>query len=212
MDVIQQLQPLLNSSYSIFVAAAATLAVLMKILSHIIKAMDWHDKHFVRKRLSRLRDIRSGATNTRLIRYLDDATELELFRIASGVSTSRSKMEYLLELDETGRWNRTQLRSLSKFVALQPDSKTPVLSVTSLDKLSAWTSGISTLLILFLGAWCLNILVRTGSPILGISGLLLFGVAILFARYLATDCIDYLIVTRAQRYLSLKAQMTETDQ
>jgi len=137
MDVIQQLQPLLNSSYSIFVAAAATLAVLMKILSHIIKAMDWHDKHFVRKRLSRLRDIRSGATNTRLIRYLDEATELELFRIASGVSTSRSKMEYLLELDETGRWNRMQLQSLSKFVALQPDSKTPVLSVTSLDKLSA---------------------------------------------------------------------------
>lgn len=212
MDVIQQLQPLLNSSYSILVAAAATLAVLMKILSHIIKAMDWHDKHFVRKRLSRLRDIRSGATNTRLIRYLDDATELELFRIASGVSTSRSKMEYLLELDETGRWNRMQLQSLSKFVALQPDSKTPVLSVTSLDKLSAWTSGISTLLILFSGAWFLNILVRTGSPILGISGLLLFGVAILFARYLATDCIDYLIVTRAQRYLSLQAQMTETDQ
>lgn len=212
MDVIQQLQPLLNSSYSIFVAAAATLAVLLKIASHIIKAMDWHDKHFVRKRLSRLRDIRSGATNTRLIRYLDDATELELFRIASGVSTSRSKMEYLLELDETGRWNRMQLQSLSKFVALQPDSKTPVLSVTSLDKLSAWTSGISTLLILFSGAWFLNILVRTGSPILGISGLLLFGLAILFARYLATDCIDYLIVTRAQRYLSLKAQMTETDQ
>lgn len=59
MDVIQQLQPLLNSSYSIFVAAAATLAVLMKILSHIINAMDWHDKHFVRKRLSRLRDIRA---------------------------------------------------------------------------------------------------------------------------------------------------------
>ena len=212
MDVIQQLQPLLNSSYSIFVAAAATLAVLLKIASHIMKAMDWHDKHFVRKRLSRLRDIRSGATNTRLIRYLDDATELELFRIASGVSTSRSKMEYLLDLDETGRWNRMQLQSLSKFVALQPDSKTPVLSVTSLDKLSAWTSGISTLLILFSGAWFLNILVRTGSPILGISGLLLFGLAILFARYLATDCIDYLIVTRAQRYLSLQAQMTETDQ
>jgi len=212
MDVIQQLQPLLDSSYSIFVAAAATLAVLLKIASHIMKAMDWHDKHFVRKRLSRLRDIRSGATNTRLIRYLDDATELELFRIASGVSTSRSKMEYLLKLDETGRWNRMQLQSLSKFVALQPDSKTPVLSVTSLDKLSAWTSGISTLLILFSGAWFLNILVRTGSPILGISGLLLFGLAILFARYLATDCIDYLIVTRAQRYLSLQAQMTETDQ
>ena len=212
MDVIQQLQPLLNSSYSIFVAAAATLAVLLKIASHIIKAMDWHDKHFVRKRLSRLRDIRSGATNTRLIRYLDDATELELFRIASGVSTSRSKMEYLLELDETGRWNRMQLRSLSKFLAMQPGSETPVLSVTSLDKLSAWTGGISTLLILFSGAWFLNILVRTGSPILGISGLLLFGLAILFARYLATDCIDYLIVTRAQRYLSLQAQMTETDQ
>lgn len=212
MDVIQQLQPLLNSSYSIFVAAAATLAVLMKILSHIIKAMDWHDKHFVRKRLSRLRDIRSGATNTRLIRYLDDATELELFRIASGVSTSRSKMEYLLELDETGRWNRMQLRSLSKFLAMQPGSETPVLSVTSLDKLSAWTGGISTLLTLFLGVGFMTLMASTGAPLMWLFGLLLFGVAILFAKYLATDFIDYLIVTRAQRYLSLQAQITETDQ
>lgn len=212
MDVIQQLQPLLNSGYSIFVAAAATLAVLMKILSHIIKAMDWHDKHFVRKRLSRLRDIRSGATNTRLIRYLDDATELELFRIASGVSTSRSKMEYLLELDETGRWNRMQLQSLSKFLAMQPGSETPVLSVTSLDKLSAWTGGISTLLTLLLGVGCMTLMASTGMPLMWIFGLLLFGLAILLARYLATDCIDYLIVTRAQRYLSLQAQMTETDQ
>nr|WP_314570744.1 hypothetical protein [uncultured Pseudomonas sp.] len=212
MDVIQQLQPLLNSSYSIFVAAAATLAVLLKIASHIIKAMDWHDKHFVRKRLSRLRDIRSGATNTRLIRYLDDATEPELFRIASGVSTSRSKMEYLLELDETGRWNRMQLRSLSKFLAMQPGSETPVLSVTSLDKLSAWTGGISTLLTLLLGVGCMTLMASTGVPLMWIFGLLLFGLAILLARYLATDCIDYLIVTPAQRYLNLQAQMTETDQ
>nr|GFC13963.1 hypothetical protein [Tanacetum cinerariifolium] len=84
MEVIQQLQSLLNSGYSIFVAVVATLTVLLKMLTQIVKAMNWHDKHFVRKRFSRLKDIRAEATSPRLVRYLDDAIELEMFRIASG--------------------------------------------------------------------------------------------------------------------------------
>lgn len=71
---------------------------------------------------------------------------------------------------------------------------------------------ISTLLTLFLGVGFMTLIASTGAPLMWLFGLLLFGVVILFARYLATDCIDYLIVTRAQRYLSLQAQITETDQ
>lgn len=211
MEIIQQLQSLLNSGYSIFVAVAATLTIFLKVVARITRAMDWHDKHFVRKRFSRLKDIRAGATSPRLVRYLDDAIELEMFRIASGVSTSRSKMEYLLELDETGRWSRMQLQSLSKFLALQPGSETPVLSVTFLDRLSAWASGISAVFTLLLGVGYLTELVVTGAPLMWILGLLLFGLAMLLGRYLATDCIDYIIVKRTQRYLGLQAQIPATD-
>lgn len=211
MEVIQLLQSLVNSGYSMFVAAAATLTVFLKIVAHITKEMDWHDQRFVRKRLSYLKDVRSGATSARLVKYLDDAIELEIFRVASGVSTSRSKMLNLLELDEAGRWSRMQLQSLAKFLALQPDSETPVLSVTFLDRLSAWISGISTLLTLALGVGYLTELVLTGAPLMWALGLLLFGLAMLLARYLATDFIDYVIVKRAQRYLSWQAQISAPD-
>jgi hypothetical protein len=211
MEVIQKLQSLLTSGYSVAAAVAATVSVLLKIMSHLLKAMDWHDKHFVRKRLSRLKDMRSGATSSKLVRYLDDAIELEMFRIASGVSTSRSKMEYLLQLDEAGHWSRMQLQSLSKFLALQSGSKTPVFSVTFLDRLSAWASGISALFTLALGVGYLTELVLTGAPLMWILGLLLFGISVLLGRYLVTDCIDYIIVKRTQRYLSSQAQMTATD-
>lgn len=211
MEVIQLLQSLVNSGYSIFVAVAAMLTVFLKIVAHITKAMDWHDQRFVRKRLSCLKDVRSGATSARLVKYLDDAIELEMFRIASGVSTSRSKMQYLLQLDETGRWSRMQLQSLAKFLALQPGSETPVLSVTFLDRLSAWISGISTLLTLALGVGYLTELVLTGALLMWALGLLLFGLAMLLARYLATDFIDYVIVKRAQRYLSWQSQISAPD-
>ncbi|MBD8682340.1 hypothetical protein [Pseudomonas sp. CFBP 13719] len=211
MEVIQLLQSLVNSDYSIFVAVAAMLTVFLKIVAHITKAMDWHDQRFVRKRLSCLKDVRSGAASARLVKYLDDAIELEMFRIASGVSTSRSKMQYLLQLDETGRWSRMQLQSLEKFLALQPGSETPVLSVTFLDRLSAWISGLSTLLTLALGVGYLTELVLTGATLMWALGLLLFGLAMLLARYLATDFIDYVIVKRAQRHLSWKAQILAPD-
>lgn len=49
-------------------------------------------------------------------------------------------MRYLLQ----GRRSRIQLQSLSKFLALQPGNETSVLSVAFSDRLSAWTSGVSS--------------------------------------------------------------------
>lgn len=201
MEVIQQLQALFNSSYSIAAAIAAVVAVLFKIVAQIFKAMEWHEKYLVRKRLTRLKDIRSNASNSQLIRYLDGAIELEIFCIASGVNTSRSKMEYLLQLDQAGRWSRVQLYSLSKFLALEPGSDTPSLTVTCLDRLGAWAGGISASSTLALGAAYLIQLLLTGEPILWLLGLSLFGMAVVVARFLATDLIDYIIAKRAQKHL-----------
>lgn len=201
MEVIQQLQALFSSGYSIAVAVAAIVAVLFKMVAQLFRTMEWHDKYFVRKRLARLKDIRSSASNSQLTHYLDGAIELEIFRIASGVSTSRSKMEYLLQLEQGGRWSREQLHSLSKFLVLEPGSATPVLAVTFLDRLGAWVGGISAFSTLALGAIYLLKLMLTGEPLIWLLGLLLFGVTVVAGRFLATDLIDYIIVTRAQQYL-----------
>jgi hypothetical protein len=211
MDAINQVKGLLNNGYSVWVAVAATITVLLKIASQLIRAVDWHDKYFVRKRLTRLKDIRVDATSSRLVRYLDDAIELEMFRIVSGVSASRLKMEYLLQLDEGGRCSRGQLKSLSKFLALQPGSETPVLSVSFLDRVSAWASGISALLTLALGVGYVTELALTGAPLLWPLGLPLFALAVLLGRYLATDCIDYIIVKRTHRHLEFHKKDTASD-
>jgi hypothetical protein len=59
--------------------------------------MDLHDKHLVRKRLARLRDIRTNATPSDFTSYFHGAVELEMFRIGSSVSASRLKTDYLLK-------------------------------------------------------------------------------------------------------------------
>lgn len=202
MEVIQQLQALFSSGYSTSIAVAAIVAVLFKMVAQLFRAMELHDKYFVRKRLARLKDIRTSANNSQLIQYLDRAIELEIFRIASGVSTSQSKMEYLLQLEQAGRWSREQLRSLSKFLALEPGCATPSLSVTVLDRIGAWVGGISAFSTLALGAIYLTKLMLTGEPLMWLLGLVLFGLSVVAGRFLAIDLIDYIIVTRAQQYLA----------
>lgn len=44
-------------------------------------------------------------------------------------------------------------------------------------------------------------LMLTGEPLMWLLGLLLFGLSVVAGRFLATDLIDYIIVTRAQHYL-----------
>ncbi|HBO8401376.1 TPA: hypothetical protein NJF89_000557 [Pseudomonas aeruginosa] len=201
MEIIQQLQALFNSGYSMVVAVAAIVTILFKILAQLFRALEWHNKYLVRKRLIRLKDIRSSTSSSQLIHYLDGAIELEIFRIASGVSTSRSKMEYLLQLGQTGFWSREQLHSLSKFLILELGSATPSLTVTLLDRLGAWAGGISAFSTLVLGAMYFIKLMLTGEPLMWLLGLLLFGLSVVAGRFLATDLIDYIIVTRAQHYL-----------
>lgn len=75
----------------------------------------------------------SDAGNGELTRYLDQALDIEVFRLASGISASRSLMEYLLKLDSTGRWSHTQLRSLSKFVVRDSADDNLKVAVSYLD-------------------------------------------------------------------------------
>lgn len=83
-------------------------------------------------------------------------------------------MDYLLQLGQTGRWSREQLRSLSKFLTLEPGCK-PSLSVTALDRIGAWLSGISAFSTLALGTHYLIKLMLTGEPVMWTVGLMLFG-------------------------------------
>ena len=199
-----ELQTLFSSSYSMVAAAAAVLAVLFKIFGHLVKALEWRDKHFIHKRLVRLKAIRSSAaSNAKLSRYLDGAIEIEVFRIASGINTSQAKMEYLLQLNQLGRWSREQLRSLSKFLYIEPGSTTPQLSVTTFDRLGAWISGFAAFSVLILSALQLVRLVITGQPSMWLLGLVIFTIGIFAGRFLAADLLDYLIVLRAKKHLEL---------
>lgn len=203
MEVLQQLQTMLNSGYSVFVAVAAVAAVLFKMTAQVFRAMEWHDKHFVKKRLAHLKAIRSSsAKNPQLTQYLDEAIELEVFRIASGINTSRTKMDYLLSLGQEGRWNRSQLRSLSKFVFAEP-GKSPSLQVSVFDRIGAGISAIAAFSTLTLGAVYAISLSVTAQPLTTLAGMVLFGIALLFGRFLATDLIDYLVVARALKHLLL---------
>lgn len=203
MELIQKLQAMLGGGYSVAVAVAAIFAVLFKMFGHVIRALEWHDKYFVRKRLARIRAIRPSASqNQPLADYLNEAVDLEVFRIASGINTSKAKMEYLLQLSKTGRWSREQLRSLSKFLYLEPGATVPELVITGVDRFGAFAGCVAAFGTLFAAALQLVQLILTGNPLMWLLGIGLFGLAILVGRFLATDLIDVMIASRAKEHLN----------
>lgn len=207
MEVIQQLQALSSSGYSVAVAATAILAVLFKMFTQWVRAMEWHEKHFVRKRLTRLKAIRSSAeSNSLLTQYLDEAIELEAFRIASGITTSRAKMEFLLRLAQDGLWSREQIRRIAKFLTVKPGHPEPQLKILWLDRVAAYLGASAAIMTLILGLIYLFKFMLIGKPLLLLVGLLLFILCVLAALLFATDTLSYLVATRVQRHLQRTRQ------
>ncbi|MBF8765805.1 MULTISPECIES: hypothetical protein [Pseudomonas] len=135
-----------------------------KWVNQLTKALDWHDKYFVRKRMNRLKNVRSEAGNGELTRYLDQALDIEVFRLASGISASRSLVEYLLKLDSTGRWSHAQLRSLSKFVVRDPADDNLKVAVSHLDGVIAWVGGVMAISLWAIAMECCMIASTEPSP------------------------------------------------
>lgn len=147
MEVIQQALSLFGSSYGPLIAAAiGGVTLLFKMIKALFKASDFHDKHLVRKHLQHLKAIRSSvSSNPELKKYLDEAIQREAFRLASGISTSRAKMEFLFKLSNDGVWTRQQLRRVSKFLIATPGELEPSITLSWADLVGAGL-GITTAL------------------------------------------------------------------
>lgn len=126
--------------------------LLAKFLTTLGKAMEFHDRYFVGKRLNRLKALRLGIQEDKaLVKYLDDAIALESFHIASGISTSAEKMSFLIRLSNCGRWNRPQIQALAKFLIVTPESFCLKVHITKVDKFGAVLGLASGIFLIVLG-------------------------------------------------------------
>ncbi|MFK3721040.1 hypothetical protein ACI2J9_15895 [Pseudomonas fulva] len=201
MEVFEQLRAFLSSGASWLIAIAPLFYQGAKWLNRLTKVWDWHDKHFVRKRMARLKNARSEACNDELTRYLDEALDIEVFRLASGISASRSLMEYMLKLASTGRWSHAQLRSLSKFVVRDPADDNYKVAVGHFEGVIAWVGALMAVSLWIIAMLCfLSPLfisgLRAGLISVGVGGGLL-----LLAYFPAKDLAEYLLAKRVSRYL-----------
>lgn len=204
MEIPQQLLAFIDVKYIPALTVTVTLlSLLPKLVSPLMSAIEAHDKHFVRKPLERLKALRSSvAKNPDLSHYLETSIELEAFRIASGVNTSRAKMEFLLALNKDGTWTKPQLRSVCRHLEVQDDASKPTLVIRGFDKfLAYWSISASTSFAL-LGAAAFTLMAAQNTFVSFLSGAGTFGVCIMFARFLLSDYIHYKIARRAQATLA----------
>lgn len=153
MAVLEQVQAVLGSGYTVAVAVVGLVTVLFKLLS---RGLDFHDRHIVRKDFERLRVLREYASDgAPFANYLDGAIQVESFRIASGISTSPVKMDYLLKLAKMGRWDRGQLRALSAYIRLLPNSVEPEVHIGKLHSFDGFFSLFGGFYFIFAGLFFL---------------------------------------------------------
>jgi len=181
-------------------------SVFFKVLTALSRTLEFHDKHFVRKPIARLRALRQAVSNTpELVEFFDSAIQQEAFRLATRIDTSRVKREYLLELDSRGIWSRNQLRSVSKFLLMPPNQKAPVITITRLDTAGAWFSLLAVLGTILVGGAHSLLLIFTGDPFYVLAGVLTACMFLLAVRFFATDFTDWLIAKRVQAFLASEA-------
>lgn len=210
MEIPQQLLAFIDVKYLPVVTVTVTLlSLLPKLLAPLITALDAHDKHFVRKPLERLKALRSSvAKNPDLSQYLDTSIELEAFRIASGVTTSRSKMEFLLALDKDGNWTKPQLRSLCRHLEVPDGRDKPEIVIGGFEKFAAIWSAVAAMTIGVLGALYFTVSVYQFNFGNFLTGALAFAASIAFGRFIVSDFISYRIARRAQATLAGQQRKT----
>lgn len=200
-----QLHTVFGSSLSIITAIITICALSFKLVSHLVRAFEWHDRYLVRKRLSELESVRNSTEKLPLFtQYIDDALAVEGFRIASGITTSPKKMNFLMQLSKDGVWTNAQLRSASKYLSVAPGAKEPVLKIGFADLVGATLGLIAALGTLILGSVYFLQMVFAGKPVFWLFGLGIFLAFLLATRLFITDFIDYKVVKRMHLHERLK--------
>ncbi|MGF0336765.1 hypothetical protein [Ectopseudomonas toyotomiensis] len=207
MEFTQQLLSFIDIKYVPAITTVITLVSLFpKLLAPLLSAFEAHDKHFVRKPLERLKALRSSASkHSELSEYLETSIALEAFRVASGISTSRAKMEFLLALNKDGTWTKPQLRSLARHVGFPDGSDKPAILISTSEKVFAvWSAGFAGLIAL-MGALFFVLLASRNEPLLFLLGASAFAGSVAFARFILSDYISYVLANRAQADLKRRA-------
>lgn len=97
--MIEEFQTLFSSSQAIGIGVLGIVVALFKAAKVLTNAMDLHESYFVRKRQKRLKDSRASITiEGPFTRYLDEAIQLEAFRIEFGIRVGRLKALTLLKI------------------------------------------------------------------------------------------------------------------
>lgn len=207
MEILQQLIALLDVKYvPVLTAVVALFSLVPKLAAPLISALEAHDKHFVRKPLERLKALRSSASkHSGLAEYLETSIELEAFRIASGITTSRARMEFLLALNKDGTWSKPQLRSVAQHVGFPEGSDEPAIIISTSEKVFAIWSAVFGGVIALMGAVFFIALASTNKPLPFLIGAIVFASFVAFARFILNEYISYKLASRAQADLKRRA-------
>ena len=147
----------------------------------------------------------SVAKNPDLSHYLETSIELESFRIASGITTSRAKMEFLLALNKDGTWSKPQLRSVAQHVGFPEGSDEPAIIISTSEKLFAVWSAVFGGVIALMGAVFFIALASTNEILPFLIGAIVFVGFVAFARFILNEYISYKLASRAKADLKRRA-------
>lgn len=132
--------------------ATAVIGLIALAITSFFKIFSLYDKHWSRRNLKALADLRTTRIDdSSFEKYLDETIFIESFRIASGIRGNRRKVDYMLRLAAVGHWNRHQMLQISKFVETTAQAPEPVFRITRWQVAGARISLAFTILLMAMG-------------------------------------------------------------
>ncbi|HDS1736877.1 hypothetical protein [Pseudomonas sp. BP8] len=191
----------MDSGIGTAVAVIGLIALAAKSAFNIFAL---YDEHWSRRYYKKLKELHAAESSDGPLRkYLDDALYLEAFRIASGLSTNKITVDYLKRVAKGGRWNRHQIKQISKFLAIRSGAPTPTFVITGWQTAGARFSLLITAFFIGLGLFFGVGVAISGAVTL--SGVLAgFSVEIAFivaAAWIGIPYSDYKVARAFEAYL-----------
>lgn len=205
MDQLEQLKTALSAiSPELSLTAAVIFAVIGKAIFSLKRAIDFHNEYFVKKRIKRITELQILIKEGRpLTRFLDQTLETEAFRVGSGITASPAKMNALIEIHDSGLWTVSQLRSASRHLVIEANTRKASIKLTTADRVSAWASLGLSVFLLIMGSGYFVSLALTKTWVGFVVGTLIFGLFVMVAHLMAFDFRDCRMAQQVDAHLKI---------
>lgn len=188
-----------GNSFVVFIVAAVSLGnFLIKLFTG---AFILHNDYFVSRQVNRIVKLRSAIEdNPSLKLFINTMADDKIFRVATGIKATPDRANALMQLYQTAKVSKAQLKAYSSFLQLN-DAGELKISNDNFDKFTVYYSLFAGVLIFSCTLWIAITIVSNWTVSTTLSGALIFLIGVFATSFMLRDFTVFRQLQKLQKQL-----------